>query len=128
MHLESRQTSRITFFAKLTGENILVESNTILTEEKEITKTIISFPISITKKLGLTPYKNSSFTNINLITSNFSDFVSTRNIRDSPFPLEHVKCQKIFSKMFSSSNYFETILPFLTSLTNYKICEIDFPI
>ena len=47
----------------------LLENDSILTDGKDIAKTMNNFFINITKNLNLKPYKDSSITNINGITS-----------------------------------------------------------
>ena len=44
----------------------LLENNSILTDDKNIAKTINNFFINITKKLNLKPYEDPSLTDINL--------------------------------------------------------------
>ena len=44
----------------------LLENNSILTDDKNIAKTINDFFINITKKLNLKPYEDPSLTDINL--------------------------------------------------------------
>ena len=43
----------------------LLENDSILTDDKDIAKTINNFFINITKNLNVKPYKDSSLTNIN---------------------------------------------------------------
>ena len=47
----------------------LLENDSILTDDKDIAKTMNNFFINITKNLNLQPYKDSSLTDINEITS-----------------------------------------------------------
>ena len=54
-----------------------MENDLILTDD--------NFFINITKNLNLKPYKDSSLTNINEITSNFDNHVSVKKIKES-FP------------------------------------------
>ena len=63
----------------------LLENDLILTDDKDIAKTMNNFFINITKNLNLKPYKDSSLTNINGITSNFDNHVSVKKIKES-FP------------------------------------------
>ena len=63
----------------------LLENDSILTDDKDIAKTMNNFFINITKNLNLKPYKDSSLTNINEITSNFDNHVSVKKIKES-FP------------------------------------------
>ena len=44
----------------------LLENNSILTDDKNIAKTMNNFFINITKKLNLKPYEDPSLTDINL--------------------------------------------------------------
>ena len=62
-----------------------MENDSILTEDKDIAKTMNNFFINITKILSLQPYKDSSLTNINGITSNFDNYVSIKKMNES-FP------------------------------------------
>ena len=62
-----------------------MENDSILTDDKDIAKTMNNFFINITKNLNLKPYKDSSLTNINEITSNFDNHVSVKKIKES-FP------------------------------------------
>ena len=47
----------------------LLENDSILTDYKDIVKTMSNFFINITKNMSLKPYKDSSLTNINGIIS-----------------------------------------------------------
>ena len=61
----------------------LLETDSILIDDKDIAKTMNNFLINITKDFNLKPYKNSSITNINGITSNFDNHVSIKKIKES---------------------------------------------
>ena len=61
----------------------LLETDSILTDDKDIAKTVNTFLINITKDFNLKPYKDSSITNINGITSNFDNHVSIKKIKES---------------------------------------------
>ena len=63
----------------------LLENDSILTDDKDIAKTMNNFFINFTKNLNLEPCKESSLTNISGITSNFDNHVSITKIKKS-FP------------------------------------------
>ena len=54
-----------------------------LTDDKDIAKTMNNFFMNITKNLNSKPYKDSSLTDINGITSNFDNHISTKKIKES---------------------------------------------
>ena len=60
----------------------LVESDAINTNDRVIFKTMNKFFINTTKKLNLKPFRNSSDTEINQITSVFENHVSIRKIQE----------------------------------------------
>ena len=60
----------------------LVENDAIITNDRVISKTMNKFSINTTKKLNLKPFKNSSDTDINQITSVFQNHVSIRKIQE----------------------------------------------
>ena len=60
----------------------LLENDSVLTDDKDIAKTMNNFFINITKNLNLKPYKDSSITNINGITSKFDNHISTKKIKE----------------------------------------------
>ena len=62
-----------------------MENDSILTDDKDISKTMNNFFINFTKNLNLKPCKESSLTNINGMTSNFDNHVSIKKIKKS-FP------------------------------------------
>ena len=59
----------------------LVENDAFITNDKVISRTINKFFINTSKKLNLKPFKNSSDTDINQITSVFKNHVSIRKIQ-----------------------------------------------
>ena len=59
----------------------LVENDAFITNGKVISRTINKFFINTSKKLNLKPFKNSSDTDINQITSVFKNHVSIRKIQ-----------------------------------------------
>ena len=61
----------------------LLENDTKLTDDKDTAKTMIFFFINITKNVNLKPYKGSSLTNIEGITSNFENQISIKKIKES---------------------------------------------
>ena len=61
----------------------LLENDTKLTDDKDTAKTMIFFFINITKNVNLKPYKDSSLTNIEGITSNFENQISIKKIKES---------------------------------------------
>ena len=60
----------------------LVENDAIITNDKVISKTVNKFFINTTKKLNLKPFKNSSDTDVNQITSVFKNHVSIRKLQE----------------------------------------------
>ena len=63
----------------------LLENDSILTGDKDITKAMNNFSVNIIKDLNLKPHKDSSLTNINGITSNSDNHMSIKKIKES-FP------------------------------------------
>ena len=61
----------------------LLENDSILTDDKDIAKTMNNFFMNITKNLNLKPYKDSSLTNINEITSKFDSHNNIKTIKES---------------------------------------------
>ena len=59
----------------------LVENDTIITNDRVMSKTMNKFFINTNKKLNLKPFKNSADTDINQITSVFQNHVSIRKIQ-----------------------------------------------
>ena len=53
-------------------------ANSIVTDDKDIVKTMNNFFINITKNTNLKPCKDSSQTDINAITSNFDSHMSIK--------------------------------------------------
>ena len=62
---------------------ILLENDSILTDDKNIAKTMNTCFTNITKNLNLKPCKDSSLTNINGITPNFDNHFSIKKIKES---------------------------------------------
>ena len=60
----------------------LVENDAFITNDKVISRTINKFFINTSKKLNLKPFKNSSDTDINQITSVSQNHVSIRKIQE----------------------------------------------
>ena len=56
-------------------------NDSILTNDKDIAKTMNNFFINTTKNVNLKPYKESSLADINEITSNFDNYVSIKKIK-----------------------------------------------
>ena len=56
----------------------LLENYSVLTDDKDIAKTMSKFFIKITKNLNLKPHKDSSLTDINGISSNFNNHISIK--------------------------------------------------
>ena len=63
----------------------LLENKPLLTDDKDIAKTMNNFFINITKNLNLKPYKDYSLTDIIEISSNFDNHISKKKIKQS-FP------------------------------------------
>ena len=63
----------------------LLENESILTDDKDIAKTMNNFFINIIKNVNIKPYEDSSLTDINEITTNFDNHLSTKKIKES-FP------------------------------------------
>ena len=59
-----------------------VENDVIITNDRVLWKTMNKFFINTTKKLNIIPFKNSSDTDINQITSFFKNHVSIRKIQE----------------------------------------------
>ena len=60
-----------------------MENDSVLTDDKNIAKTMNNFFTNITKNLNLKPYKDSSLTNINGTTPNFDNHLSIKKIKES---------------------------------------------
>ena len=60
----------------------LLENDSVLTDDKDIAKTMNTFFINITKNLILKPHKDSSLTDINGIASNFDNHISMKKIKE----------------------------------------------
>ena len=126
----------------------LLEKDSILTNDKDISKTMNSFFINIAKNLNLKPHKNSSLNDINGITSNFDNHISIKDMKES-FPnivssnfqevsREIVKKEIINLKVKKSSTNgsipaiilkqcVDVYLPLLTKAINHAITENIFP-
>ena len=126
-----------------------MENDSILTDDKDIAKTMNNFFINFTKNLNLEPCKESSLTNISGITSNFDNHVSIKKIKKS-FPnivsddfnfqevaREDVKKEIINLNVRKSSTNgsipatilkqcVDVYLPFLTKAINHAITENTF--
>ena len=76
----------------------LVENDAFITNDKVISRTINKFFINTSKKLNLKPFKNSSDTDINQITSVFKNHVSIRKIQKC-FP--NIKANDFNSRQLS---------------------------
>ena len=60
------------------GITLLGNANSIVTDDKDVAKTMNNFFINITKNINLKPCKDSSQTDINAITSNFDSHMSIK--------------------------------------------------
>ena len=60
----------------------LIKNDAIITNDKVISKTLNRFFINTTERLNLKPFKNSSGTDINQITSFSENHVSIRKIQE----------------------------------------------
>ena len=67
------------------GRITLLQNDSILTDDKDIAKTMNNFFINITKNMNLKPHKDSPLTDINGIISNFDNHISIKKIKES-FP------------------------------------------
>ena len=63
----------------------LLEDDPILTDDKDLVKTMNNYFINITKNVNLKPCKDLSLTNINGIASKFDNHISIKKIKES-FP------------------------------------------
>ena len=86
----------------------LVENDAIFTNDRVISKAINKFFINTTKKLNLKPFKNSSDTDINQITSVFQNHVSITeiqeffpNVKASDFNFRHVSLKEVKSEILN---------------------------
>ena len=91
-----------------TNKIALVENDAIIKNDRVISKTMNTFFINITKKLNLKPFKNSSDTDINQITSVFQNHVSVRkiqecfpNIKTNDFNFRQVSLKKVKSEILN---------------------------
>ena len=65
------------------GITSLENANSIVTDDKYVAKTMNNFFINITKNINLKPCKDSSQTDINVITSNFDSHMSIKKVKES---------------------------------------------
>ena len=63
------------------GITLLENANSIVTDDKDVAKTMNNFFINITKNINLKPFKDSSQTYINVITSNFDSHMSIKKVK-----------------------------------------------
>ena len=120
----------------------LLENDSILTDDKDIAKTMKIFFINTTQKLNLKPYKDASLTGINGITSNFDNRIRIKKIKGS-FPsfqeVSREDVKKIINLNVKKSSTMGSIpatilkqcldvyLPFLIKAINHAITENIFP-
>ena len=120
----------------------LLENDSILTDDKDIAKTMNIFFINTTQKLNLKPYKDASLTGINGITSNFDNRIRIKKIKGS-FPsfqeVSREDVKKIINLNVKKSSTMGSIpatilkqcldvyLPFLIKAINHAITENIFP-
>ena len=120
----------------------LLENDSILTDDKDIAKTMKIFFINTTQKLNLKPYKDASLHGINGITSNFDNRIRIKKIKGS-FPsfqeVSREDVKKIINlnvkKLSTMGSIPATILkqcldvylPFLIKAINHAITENIFP-
>ena len=69
-----------TYFSDKTSNSNRITFESVLTNEKDIVKTMNNFFIKITEDLNLKPHKDSSLTDINEITTNFHNHMSIKGI------------------------------------------------
>ena len=128
----------------------LLENELILTDDKDIVKTMNNFFINITKNSNLKPYKDSSLTNINEITSNFNNYISIKvtkeffpNIVSDNFNFQEVAREGVKKEIINLNvknsltngpipaiilkQCVDVYLPFLTKVINHAITENTFP-
>ena len=120
----------------------LLENDSILTDVKDIAKTMKIFFINTTQKLNLKPYKDASLTGINGITSNFDNRIRIKKIKGS-FPsfqeVSREDVKKIINLNVKKSSTrgsipatilkqcLDVYLPFLIKAINHAITENIFP-
>ena len=120
----------------------LLENDSILTDDKDIAKTMKIFFINTTQKLNLKPYKDASLTAINGITSNFDNRIRIKKIKGS-FPsfqeVSREDVKKIINLNVKKSSTrgsipatilkqcLDVYLPFLIKAINHAITENIFP-
>ena len=119
-----------------------MENDSILTDDKDIAKTMNNIFINITKNLNLKPHKDSTLTDINGITSNFDNHIIMKKIKES-FPntvfgdliFRRFLCRMLINLNVKKSptnwcipaiilkQYVDVHLPFLTKAINRAITE-----
>ena len=121
----------------------LLENDSILTDDKDIAKTMKIFFINTTQKLNLKPYKDASLHGINGITSNFDNRISIQKIKGS-FPSFQEVSREDVKKIIINLNVkksstrgsipatilkqcLDVYLPFLIKAINHAITENIFP-
>ena len=120
----------------------LLENDSILTDVKDIAKTMKIFFINTTQKLNLKPYKDASLHGINGITSNFDNRIRIKKIKGS-FPsfqeVSREDVKKIINLNVKKSSTrgsipatilkqcLDVYLPFLIKAINHAITENIFP-
>ena len=120
----------------------LLENDSILTDDKDIAKTMKIFFINTTQKLNLKPYKDASLHGINGITSNFDNRIRIKKIKGS-FPsfqeVSREDVKKIINLNVKKSSTrgsipatilkqcLDVYLPFLIKAINHAITENIFP-
>ena len=87
-----------------------MENDSIITDDKDFAKAMNNFFINITKNLNFKPYKDSPLTDINEITSNFDNHISTKKIKQSfpkivssDFNFQEVSREDVKKEMISSN-------------------------
>ena len=121
----------------------LLENDSILTDDKDIAKTMKIFFINTTQKLNLKPYKDASLHSINGITSNFDNRIRIKKIKGS-FPSFQEVSREDVKKIIINLNVkksstrgsipatvlkqcLDVYLPFLIKAINHAITENIFP-
>ena len=119
------------------------ENDSILTDDKDIAKTMKIFFINTTQKLNLKPYKDASLHGINGITSNFDNRIRIKKIKGS-FPSFQEVSREDVKKIIINLNVkksstrgsipatvlkqcLDVYLPFLIKAINHAITENIFP-
>ena len=88
----------------------LIENDAIITNDRVISKTMNKFFINSTKNLNLKPFKNSSETDINHVTSVFKNHASIKriqeclpNIEENYFNFRQVSLKEVKSEILNLS-------------------------